>query len=741
MLGGHSLIITLLSHGDKMRQSFKVFIVTGVAAFFFILIGSAVQAQSFSTTESRDATTVFPPGQITVTVSLDDSIEVMTPLLVSSVSPTVPARLNLIGSAFAIQARNASVTRPMTVWVHYTPLAQMDERQLVIAYYDPTADKWLPLPTTIDSANHVAMATAEQADTYALVLLPAVAMPPSSAIIVDDLAAGFVRYGSPAGWHSVSGAADHYYLGHMYWTSSTYSTVDNYAIWTPALSAGSYQVYAFIDWDNATTQNARYQIVHNGQTTVFPVDQNSHYAEWVNLGTYSFGSVSSSNYVRLDDVTSETHLSKRIGFDAMAFVPNKVYLPIVMKNSWTPPPQPAPKDFSGMHLGNRNNEAWTDDMLRPFDPAKGGAWPKIAVALSHQLFTVNRDANCHITSVDIKPTGQSLYDYLKRATQQNNTMVIVRIYPSPGNFEESIDPNWPNPQTRPPTRTLISQVGIHPDPAHWTQCQGYEQERFRSVDDIGDEILAIQRYVHDRGWDVFGFEPANEPNAEWFANPANPDPPKPAHYNRESWPAMDPYFANLYDYVHANAGSLTIRVFTPPMAQGANAETGNTGAVQGGCQPFGDGTWSGYGEMPLTFNSGSPKNDGYSWHNYFIQGKESWATCPDGQHVSLYFPEPMSSNIQYHRRSAIISEVDLAPPQMQWENPVTDKDVQADMAAASIQKFLHDDYAVEYAAVWLLNDNNFTSSEYPKHAWSEAYDSFKGIRAWFIKWWYGSEYP
>lgn len=95
----------------------------------------------------------------------------------------------------------------------------------------------------------------------------------------------------------------------------------------------------------------------------------------------------------------------------------------------------------------------------------------------------------------------------------------------------------------------------------------------------------------------------------------------------------------------------------------------------------------------------------------------------------------MSSNIQFHRRSAIISEADLAPPQMDWDNPVTDKDVQADMAATSIRKFLYCDYPVERIAVWLLNDNTGTA----KHEWAQAYSSVNGIRAWFINWWYGSE--
>lgn len=141
--------------------------------------------------------------------------------------------------------------------------------------------------------------------------------------------------------------------------------------------------------------------------------------------------------------------------------------------------------------------------------------------------------------------------------------------------------------------------------------------------------------------------------------------------------------------------------------------------------------------MPLTFNSGSPKNDGYSWHNYFIQGKEGWALCPNGQHVSLYFPDPMSSNIQNHYRSAIMSEADLAPPQMNMGNPITDKDAQPDATALSIRQFLYYDYPVERVAVWLLNDNTGNA----KHEWSQAYSSINGIRTWFINWWYGSENP
>jgi len=78
----------------------------------------------------------------------------------------------------------------------------------------------------------------------------------------------------------------------------------------------------------------------------------------VSLGIYDFGSATGSNYVRLNDVTGETYLSKRVGFDAVAFVPNKVFLPLVLNN------YPPIKSKTGMHLGRRN-----DDWRPPGSPS------------------------------------------------------------------------------------------------------------------------------------------------------------------------------------------------------------------------------------------------------------------------------------------------------------------------------------------------------------------------------------
>jgi hypothetical protein len=724
-----------------VKQYLKIIFAPLIALVLIALLAISVQAQPFASIHAQGIVSSSPNAHITVTVSLAQDKELVTPTLAFINLPTLPARLNLIDSAFTIQTQNIPTAWPMTIKIHYVSVS-VDEKQLTIVYYDPSAEKWLSVPTVIDLANHTATANADQTGTYALVLLlPAVQLPPRAIIVDDRDTSRFGRSGNSLGWHSVyTTTPDRYYLNYMYWTSNTYSSLDNYGIWTPTLSSGWYQVYAFIDWDNATTQKARYQIIHNGQTTIYTVNQNSYIAQWVSLGTYNFGSAANSNYVRLDDVTGETSLSKRVGLDAIGFVPNKVYLPIVLNNYQTLPPPPAPKYWSGMHMGNRNNEDWASNMLAPFDPALGGTWPKIAVALTRQVFNITRDTTtCRINGMSVK--NPYLYDFLRRATQQGGTRVIFRVFPSPGNFEESILPNWniDDPfASGIKGRTLI--VDQYATPSGKSQCGN--TSRFRSVSDIGDEIIAIQRYIlwvapFGYQWQAYGFEPANETNTEWYDYST-----QPGRHQRQSWKNMDQYFANLYDYVQANRGFLPVSVFTPPMAQNAYAEMRNVTTDHYPCDPFGDGSFSGYEVMTRTFNSLNPKNDGYSWHNYWANGKEDWADCPNGQHVSMWFPSAMNQMIQNGSRPAIITESDLDSIGHGMGNTL-DKESQPWAAAVSIRDFIWNEPRAARVAVWLLNDNNDpTNPANAEHQWHQAYTSTVGFREWFIDWWYSlSEIP
>jgi hypothetical protein len=371
-------------------------------------------------------------------------------------------------------------------------------------------------------------------------------------------------------------------------------------------------------------------------------------------------------------------------------------------------------------------------MLAPFDPTRNGIWPAVVVVLSNQVYNIQRSgSDCHIESVEIRDA--IIYDFLQRAATLGNVQVIVRIYPSPGNFEEAANPDWQNPITRPNGRTLITAPGEYP--GDLTQCNN--ENNFRSIDDIGNEIIEIKQYSP---W-IWGFEPANEPNIEWYWNDAKPpeERPVPSYFDRAAWQDMDRYFANLYDYIQDNSDGLAIRVLTPPMSQSALAETNEINSDD--CHAY---DFSGYEQMPLTFNSPDPKSWGYSWHNYWRWGRESWDTCPNGQHVSMWFPSFMKYNITMWYRPAIITEADLFSPQKggTW---ITNKDYSPGSTALSINDFLkneHDVWEMSSIAVWLLNDQTDPAIDPTtalEHQWHQAYTPTLGFRQWFTDWWFNPE--
>jgi hypothetical protein len=178
-------------------------------------------------------------------------------------------------------------------------------------------------------------------------LLPAASLPVvnvhaallPNAIIIDDGDANFQLFGPPTGWRTATSTPNDYYTGDVTWTTNISATEasENYARWTLPVSATlpmTYEVMAFVPRYNSTTQLARYVIHRNGITQTRTLNQNAYYAEWVSLGTYPF--VTGTNYVELGDATGEAQYSKRIGFDAIAFVPQLPQSPITPSLPFTP---------------------------------------------------------------------------------------------------------------------------------------------------------------------------------------------------------------------------------------------------------------------------------------------------------------------------------------------------------------------------------------------------------------------
>jgi hypothetical protein len=371
--------------------------------------------------------------------------------------------------------------------------------------------------------------------------------------------------------------------------------------------------------------------------------------------------------------------------------------------------------------------------------------------LSNQLYNIRRSPTGICNIADAQKWGNTcLFDYLTSVIQKG-TIVVIRIYPSPGNFTD-----WTSPGQ---THTLLNGTA----PAGGTYCgdpipnddKPSAPYYYRAVNDITAEMNAIYNLNIANGWPAtqFYFEPANEPNKEWYADQGDVNPNID---NQTAWQAMDAYFSALYD--NAKSLNANLKVLTPSMAQGANAEKWSfrscdlTGLIVNGVTTAS----AGYDWMQLTYTT---KNDGYSWHNYWTQTKEYWQGnfCqgsspppPTSHHLFQYFPEWLQTEIASSNKPAFITEADLLSPCLDSTNFVSNKDSQASAAQESIWRFTEQEQGADYIAVWLLTNQfgdpppvgqqlNCTDAN-AEIAWHEAYkDSVTYERQWFSLWWLRAE--
>lgn len=318
-----------------------------------------------------------------------------------------------------------------------------------------------------------------------------------------------------------------------------------------------------------------------------------------------------------------------------------------------------------------------------------------------------------------------IFDYIKRAAQAG-VRVVIRIYPSPGNFEDWNDPTWSN-------HHLSAGPPVGPE--------GYcRPDLYRSKADLADEMGAIHNLNAAYGFSEFGFEPANEPNLEWYSTQKD----NVRVFQSMAWAEMDAYFSAIYDWAHTYYPG--VRVLTPPIAQSLYAEGIDIADVFQSpyCEERRlDNGQVGYDVMSNVYGS---KNDGVNWHNYWILGKEVYNFCPEGQHVSIYFPQWMKDAIRNNLKPTTVSEADLASPDQGMGNPLPDKWAgnNASLAADSIRHFFDSEWefggGYHYGgspavASWLLTDNTNNA----EHDWHKAYYESGYEREWFRLWYLGQE--
>ncbi|MCX6047692.1 MAG: hypothetical protein NT075_21550 [Chloroflexi bacterium] len=291
--------------------------------------------------------------------------------------------------------------------------------------------------------------------------------------------------------------------------------------------------------------------------------------------------------------------------------------------------------------------------------------------------------------------------------------------------------------------------------------------------DIANEMEAIYTWFMHQLWFTapnqheaqLYFEPANEPNNEWYPNydkktgqqiDIAPNLPSSA-----SWSQMDAYFSNLYDTAHAKQSHL--QILAPPMGQRKYAEPMFLGKC-GFMAVDGVNGQSGYDFMPKTYNS--DRFEGYSWHNYWAYGTEQLDFNMDvnycfnhsdyistSQHLFQYLPRWMIDHLIQRKKPVFMTEADvMSPCQEDLHNVMTmanSKFIRSAETQLSLHDFIVNESFANYVIVWLLvqeddgtDPNCINGDANYEIAWHEAYyEQTTGVvvRDWFRDWWMGDE--
>lgn len=475
------------------------------------------------------------------------------------------------------------------------------------------------------------------------------------------------------------------------------------------------------------------------------------------------------------------------------FQPSHLFLPWTSWfDVWTPPetiPQEE-KTWTGIHLGStfpagavpaRPINPWPESMFDLIDPTDGdGIWPAVIVFKSDNVYEIVRQRDgegCSVHSATRNGDYPShVFEYIKSAALRG-IPIIVRIHPSPGNF-----PDYASPAHEQTNHELNIDAPVGGDYCDFVG-QSYAVP-YRDPIDIAREIVAIQRYSKENGFEVFGFVPANEPNKEWYTNDAGwPQPDNASTVS--AWEDMAAYFQKVYEETHrineVNNLGLNIRVMTPPMSQNLYAEGINFFAE---CSPSeivdSDGeTTIGYEIMREYYEN---YNDGVTWHNYWLNSATETRTVYDicengGGHVSYYFPDWLKMAIDPIAKPPFILEADIASiyqanpdredPSTHINPEMLDKDDHTFMVNQSIRDFFQREYcyggsrlitderligyrANVHISSWLLSDNSNSddSDTATEHHWHMVYKyvgnpdidpSVYEVRPWFSEWWQSDE--
>lgn len=139
--------------------------------------------------------------------------------------------------------------------------------------------------------------------------------------IIDDEDTCFARFGPVQYWNDETSG----YGNHSLWTYTIDGAQpDNYVRWKLHFEqAGDYELWAYVPASRGKSTQARYDILHGGQTDTVTRDQTSAPDGWLHLGTFSFDA-GGDQAVALADNTGEPYTGPdgvTIAFDALRIRP------------------------------------------------------------------------------------------------------------------------------------------------------------------------------------------------------------------------------------------------------------------------------------------------------------------------------------------------------------------------------------------------------------------------------------
>lgn len=109
----------------------------------------------------------FPPGAVSEEITVSVSVVERHPDL---------GGFQVLGQVIAIEAWNSSgesvtqFNRPFTIVIEYKPedVVGMDVNLLTLNYWHETSQQWIPIPTTVDAANHRLIISLDHLTLFAL---------------------------------------------------------------------------------------------------------------------------------------------------------------------------------------------------------------------------------------------------------------------------------------------------------------------------------------------------------------------------------------------------------------------------------------------------------------------------------------------------------------------------------------------------------------------------------------------